>query len=361
MSLRQKTMLQYFIKRLFLMIPTLLGITLITFFIIKLAPGDPVSLQMMFAGDGLSPEALSAELNKKQNPVELPEWYQKYIPKEEGIQKKSLTWIGENSILYLKWMKGILTLDFGYSLKDKRAVSTKIKEALPITITLNIITILIVYLISIPLGIYSALNKDKILDKVVMVKLFILYALPSFWVATLLQVYLAGGEYLNLFPLIGYESDYADQLSGFSWILNVAWHLILPIVVSVYGSFAFLSRFSRTNFLEVIHQDYIRTARAKGLSERKVIWKHAFRNSLIPLVTLMSTLLPALLGGSVIIEKIFSIPGMGMLGFEAVLSRDMPVIMGISFIAASLTLISLLISDFIYVWVDPRISFSQKS
>jgi peptide/nickel transport system permease protein len=352
------------------MIPTLLGIMFITFIMLKLAPGDPVSLKLMFAGDGLSPEALNAELSKQEEPFELPEWYlsmksslsESFHGQEEGTKTdEALTWVGKNTIYFGKWVYNIAKLDFGYSSKDKKPVLTKIKEALPITLTLNIISILIVYFISVPLGIWSALNKEKLIDKVVMVKLFLLYALPSFWVATLLQVYLAGGDYLNLFPLIGYESDYADSLGFFDWLLNVAWHLVLPITVSVYGGFTFLSRFCRTNFLEVIKQDYIRTARAKGLSSKKVIWKHAFRNSLIPLVTLMGTLLPALLGGSVIIEKIFSLPGMGLLAFEAVLSRDQNLIMGISVISAFLTLISLLITDFLYTFVDPRVSFDSKT
>ena len=239
-------------------------------------------------------------------------------------------------------------------------MSEKILEALPITLTLNILAILIVYAISIPLGIWSAMKEHSLIDKVVMVKLFILYSLPSFWVATLLLVFLAGGEYLDLFPLAGYISDGAEKLSFFPRLANIAWHLVLPVTAYVYGGFAFLSRFSRTNFLEVIRQDYIRTARAKGLPERTVLWKHAFRNSLIPLVSLMGTLLPALLGGSVIIEQIFSIPGMGMLSFESVLSRDENVIMGITTIGAFLTLLSLLISDLLYVVVDPRISFEGK-
>ena len=351
------------------MIPTLIGITLITFFIMKLAPGDPVSLKLMFAGQGISPQALAKELARKEGPLDLPAWYTHFTHrvsralqgKTEGtVTEKSLNWIGKNSLHYGKWLKNLSRLDFGLSSKDKRPVSERIWEALPITLTLNIISILIVYLISIPLGIWSALRENSIWDKIVMVKLFILYSLPTFWVATILLVFLAGGEYLNLFPLMGYVSDGAENFSAGEWLLNVAWHLVLPLVAYVYGSFAFLSRFSRSNFLEVIRQDYIRTARAKGLSEKKVIWKHAFRNSLIPLVTLMGTLLPALLGGSVIIEQIFSIPGMGMLAFEAVLGRDQNVIMGIATIDAFLTLLSLLVSDLLYVAVDPRITFEGR-
>src|SRR3989338_2993510 len=345
-------MLNYLMKRMLIMIPTLLGITFVTFLVMKLAPGDPVSLKLMFAGDNISPQALASELSKQTSPLDLPALY----PKDN----KAAKWVGENTLFYLKWLKNITKLDFGLSLKDKRPVMGRIKEALPITLALNLITIAIVYFISVPLGIWSALNKDSVLDKIVMIKLFILYSLPTFWVATLLLVFFAGGEYLYWFPLMGYESEMADSLPWWRWIGDVVWHLFLPIVASVYGSFAFLSRFARSNFLEVVRQDFIRTARAKGLSESRVIFKHALRNAMIPFITLMGTLLPGLLGGSVIIEKIFSIPGMGLLSFDAVLGRDYNVIMGIATIDAFLTLISLLVSDVLYVWVDPRITFEGK-
>lgn len=362
-------MLNYILKRLLLIIPTLIGITFITFIVMKLAPGDPVSLKLMFAGEGISQSAMAKELAKTEDPIQVPDWYENFSQwtstKLTGQPKATtlynvLSWTGKNSVYYLKWLGNICRLDFGYSTKDKRSVMTRIKETLPITLALNIITIFIVYFVSIPLGIWSAIRRTSIWDKVVMVKLFILYSLPTFWVATLLLTFFAGGEYLDWFPLMGYESDQADQLSFGAWIGDVAWHLVLPIMASVYGSFAFLSRFSRSNFLEVVRQDYIRTARAKGLPERTVLFKHAFRNSMIPLVTLMGTLLPALLGGSIIIEKIFSIPGMGLLSFEAILSRDYNLIMGIQTIDAFLTLVSLLLSDLMYVMVDPRISFEGK-
>lgn len=351
------------------MIPTLIGITFITFILMKLAPGDPVSLKLQFATGGLSPQEVSKELENLEDPIKLPAWYKnmtswlslKISGKPEGTKvEKIFTSLGKNSVLYFKWIKGIATFNFGYSTQDQRPVLDKIKEALPITLALNIISIFIVYLISIPVGIWSALNKNSLLDKIVMIKFFILYALPEFWIGTLLLIYFAGGEHLSWFPLTGYQSDDADQLSFLRHLVDISWHLFLPVVVYVYGSFAFLSRFSRSNFLEVIRQDYMRTAMAKGLSKGVVLWKHGFRNSLIPLVTLMGTLLPALLGGSVIIEQIFSIPGMGMLSFQSILSRDYNLIMGIAVIMAFLTLVSLLLSDLLNVVVDPRISYEGK-
>jgi len=214
---------------------------------------------------------------------------------------------------------------------------------------------IIVYIISIPGGILSALKKDSLYDRVSSLILFVLYSLPSFWVGLLLLMVLSGGDYLNLFPLGGIVSDWAEDFGFFDRMLNIAWHLMLPVATLTYGGFAFLSRYTRATMLEVINQQYIMTARAKGLSEKRVVLVHAFRNSLVPLVTLMATILPGLLGGSVIVESIFSIPGMGMLAFEAILARDIPVIMAIASISAALTLLGILIADILYGVVDPRI------
>ncbi len=320
------------------MIPTLLGITLLTFLIIKIAPGNPI-LNKLQGGEGLSAKHLSM-----QNYEQLKKLYDLDAPLPQQ---------------YGRWLKRIIQLDFGESFKDHRPVLQKIKEALPITLTLNFIEVLIVYLIAVPLGVYSAVKSNSFFDKAVMVGMFFLYALPTFWVAMLLLKFFASGEGLNLFPLAGYASDGSEILPWYQKFLDIAWHLILPITCMVYGSFAFLSRFSRNNLLEVLRSDYIRTARAKGLTERTVLWKHGFRNSLIPLVTLMGSLLPALMGGSVIIEQIFSINGMGKLGFDSVVGRDYPTIMAIASIEAFLTLVSLLIADLAYVSVDPRISFEK--
>lgn len=359
-------MFAYIIKRILLMIPTLVGITLITFFIMKLAPGDPVMLKLMFAGEGISPDALAAQLQSQKPPIELSEGYLEFSEKiaqtvhgEENFQEtftyKSFHWIGENTIFYGKWLKNIVHLDFGLSFKDQKSVTKKIWEALPVTLLINIVAIFVIYLVSIPLGIWSAIHQGTVMDKIVMVKLFLFYSLPTFWVATMLLVFFAGGDYLDIFPLLGIKSDDFAELSFFGKIADVSWHLCLPVLAETIGSFAFLARFSRSNFLDVIRQDYIRTARAKGLPERTVLFKHGLRNAMIPFVTLMGTLLPALLGGSVIIEQIFSIPGMGMLSFEAVLGRDHNVIMGIAIISAFLTLVSLLFADLMYTVVDPRI------
>lgn len=368
-------MKNYLLKRILLIIPTFLGITLMTYFIIRFAPGSPLSVKLQ-ASEGIKAQAISKETLDQLNKLygldtPLPAWYEHFIHstnakffgikdvEEQNWFRKAAEAVGKNSIQYGQWLKRFIKFDFGESFKDHRPVLTKIKEALPITLTLNLIEILLVYLISIPLGVYSALRRDSSLDKFVMLNLFILYSLPTFWVATLLMMLFSSADGLNWFPMVGFASDGAENFVWYRWLLDVGWHLVLPVSCMVYGSFAFLSRFSRSTMLEVIRQDYIRTARAKGLPRKTVIWKHAFRNSLIPLVTLMGTLLPALLGGSVIIEQIFSIPGMGKLGFESVLARDYPTIMAIASIEAMLTLLSLLLSDLLYVWIDPRISFEK--
>ncbi len=366
----------YLFKRLLAIIPTLLGITVITFFMIKLAPGNPVSLKMQ-AAQGLKSEALSASVADETLKlyglkVELPTYYEAWIhrttaflygddPKvDPKFSRRALEFLGQNFIQYKIWLTEMFQLNFGTSFKDHRPVWDKIKEALPITLALNLIEILIVYFISIPLGVFSAVRSDSFSDKTIMLLLFVLYSLPSFWVATLLLMYFAGGDHLNWFPIVGLLSDGAENFPFWKKLGNIAWHLVLPVTAMVYGSFAFLTRFSRTNILETLHQDYVRTALAKGLTFKRAVWHHAFRNSLIPLVTLMGTLLPALLGGSIIIEQIFAIPGMGRLAFESVLARDYPTIMAIAAISAFLTLISLLISDLAYVWVDPRVSFKAR-
>ncbi len=369
-------MATYILKRLLAMVFTLFGITWITFFLIRLAPGNPVS-QKLLGAQGLKAEALSGKVMNETMKlyglkVELPPAYENFIhqvtlklhgsdPQDKPwISRRVLEFVGQNSIQYKIWISELLRFNFGESLKDHRPVLEKITEALPITLTLNLLELFIVYFISIPLGVFSAVHRDSFADKATMLFLFILYSLPSFWVAILLLMYFSGGDYLNWFPLGGLLSDGAEQWSFPQRALNFAWHLVLPVTAMVYGSFAYLTRFSRSTMLEVLQQDYVRTARAKGVSQRGTLWRHAFRNTLIPIVTLLGTLLPALLGGSVIIEQIFNIPGMGRLAFESALAYDYPTVMAISTITALLTLVSLLLSDLAYTLVDPRISFSGR-
>lgn len=359
-------MIVYIIKRLFALVPTLIGITLITFFIMKLIPGDPVKMRLMFANPNLSSDQLAAYIQSEEPPIQLSQSYRRFAEKvsygihgKDGISNQRayrvMIWVGENTKYYLKWLSHVVRFDFGRSVKDHRPVTKKILTSLPITIVINLISVILIYAIAIPSGIWSARRRGTVWDKIVLIKLVVWYALPSFWVASLLLMYLAGGEYLNLFPIIGLTSENHANLSWIGQLLDYAWHLALPVFVTVVSGLAYLTRFARNNFLEVLDQDYMRTARAKGLPENTVIYKHGLRNALIPFVTLVGMLIPGLLGGSVIVEQIFNIHGMGMLSFEAVLGRDQNVIMAIATLSAFITLLGLLISDLLYRCVDPRV------
>jgi peptide/nickel transport system permease protein len=264
-------------------------------------------------------------------------------------------------VQYGIWMKNLLTLEFGESFKDNQPVWSKIVERLPVTIKLNALSILLVYLIAIPLGIYSATHPDTWSDQALTLFAFILFAVPLVWAATMAIVFICGGDFLYLFPPGGLESlDYSQQWPFWQKMKDQAWHLFLPVVLMSYDGFAGLSRYMRASMLEVLGQDYVRVARAKGLSEKVVVLKHVLRNSLIPLVTILAGILPGIIGGSVIIETIFSIPGLGQLGYESVLARDYPTIMALFTVSAVLTLIGILISDLLLSVVDPRIAFGRR-
>jgi peptide/nickel transport system permease protein len=326
----------YIARRLLLAIPTLLGITAVTFLIIQLAPGNPAMMAIRRGAAGITEDAISKEIVEQTK-------------KLYGLDKPI-------PVQYALWLKRLATFDFGTSYKDHRNVLEKILERLPVSLQLSFISILLVYLIAVPIGVYSSTHQHTLSDNVITVFLFILYSLPNFWVATLLIMFLGGGDFLDLFPIYGLVSDNYEQLTFWGKFGDRLWHLVLPITCLTYVGLARISRFGRVGMLEAIRQDYIRTARAKGLSEKAVVFKHAFRNSIIPIVTLLAALLPAMLGGSVIIESIFSIPGMGQLAFESILARDYPTIMGITTISALLTLIGILLADLCYALIDPRIS-----
>lgn len=337
-------MTDYVIKRILLFIPTLIIITMITFLICRLAPGDPTEMKI-----GQTAEAQKTDAKNLMN-----EQAKEFYKKKFGLDKPLPT-------QYVIWIGNMLQGDFGNSFKDNRPVIQKIFERLPITMTISICSFLLIYIIAIPIGIYSAARQYSFWDRTTTVILFVLYSLPNFWIATLAIVFLCNVEYLKIFPTAGIKSENFDTLSMFGKISDLVSHLFLPIIISSLTSFAFLSRQMRSSMLEVIRQDYIRTARAKGLSERKVILKHALRNSLIPIITLVGGLLPAMISGSVIMETIFSIPGIGQLAFQAILDRDYPLIMAELVLASFLTVVGILLVDILYSFVDPRIAFTKKS
>lgn len=319
---------EYIAKRLVLMIPLLLGITIICFVVIHLAPGSPTDLQT-----DLNPQ-VSAEAKER-----LKAMYD--LDKPLHVQ-------------YWLWLKKLALFDLGTSFSsDHRPVVDKVMERIPITIVINVLSLFMIIVIAIPIGVLSAVHRDSLFDKATTIFVFIGFAVPTFWLALLLMILF--GVKLNWLPISGLRSIGYGEVSFFAALFDMAKHLLLPVLLSAFGGLAGLSRYMRSNMLEVIRQDYITTARAKGLSERTVIYKHALRNALLPVITILGLSVPGLIGGSVIFETIFAIPGMGQLFYMSVMSRDYPVIMGILFIGAILTLLGNLIADISYAVADPRI------
>ena len=253
-----------------------------------------------------------------------------------------------------------VTLDFGRSFKDNQPVIGRILQRLPVTLEINIIALVIAYLVGLPLGVWLAVKQNTFTDRLLTTGTFVLWSMPSFWVGMLLIIFLCNREFFYWFPASGMQSlDASGDWSTLRTVTDHLYHMFLPVLASAYISFATISRYMRTSMLENLRQDYVRTARAKGLSENVVILRHVYRNSLIPIVTTSAGLLPALIAGSVFIETIFTIPGMGLLGFESVLSRDYPMVMAIFTIGSLLSLLGILVSDILLKVVDPRITFDQ--
>ena len=273
----------------------------------------------------------------------------KYIP--------VIYWYGLNN-QYHRWISKFIQGDFGISFQDKRPVSSKIGDALKWSMILSISSIIIAYFIAIPLGVKSAIDKGKTSEKLISTGLFLLYSLPNFWVATLLIQFLGGGG-LNWFPTFGLGS-LSEGAPFWDRFWETAYHLILPLFCLTYASFAFISRQMRGGMLDILELDYIRTAKAKGLKKRVVVWKHAFKNSLMPIITLFANIFPMAISGSFIIEIIFSIPGMGQLTLSAIYARDYPIVFTVLMFTAILTLIGNLVADILYAYIDPRISFTIK-
>ncbi len=311
------------------MFPLLIGITLITFLVIHLAPGKPTQVMR-----SLNPRVSRETVEK--------------LEKLYGLDKPL-------HVQYWIWLKRVFSLDFGNSFLDGRRVIDRIKERLPITILLNVLSLLLIVAVALPLGVISAVKQHSFFDRFTTILVFVGFATPSFWLALLLM-YLFGVK-LGWLPISGL---YSLEFSSLSWggkVVDLLKHLLLPVSVAAFGGLAGISRYTRSNMLEVIRAEYLRTARAKGLPERVVLFRHALRNALLPVITLLGLSIPGLIGGSVIMETVFGIPGMGRLFYEAAMSRDYPLIMGILTIGAFLTLLGNLLADLLYAWVDPRIKY----
>lgn len=320
-------MILYLLKRLLMMIPLLFGITLISFIVIHLAPGGPVEVETE-----MSPK-VSAEAREN-------------LKKLYGLDKPLY-------LQYLDWVKRFVRLDFGTSFVDGKRVVVKIKERIPITLIINLLSLLLIISIALPAGVLSATRQYSLFDKLTTVFVFLGFSTPTFWLALLMMIIF--GVTLGVLPISGIQSIDVSGMGGFERLLDKVHHLILPVTLSAFSGIAGFSRYSRSSMLEVIRQDYIRTARAKGLKESTVIVQHALRNALLPIVTILGLAVPGLIGGAVIFETIFAIPGMGLLFYQSTLARDYPTIMGVLVIGAVLTLIGNLLADVSYALVDPRI------
>lgn len=260
-----------------------------------------------------------------------------------------------------RWMINMVRLDFGTSCKTGRSIRSDILAHLPWTLVMSFISIFFAYGISIPLGIKAARKRGSRFDKITELTVFILFSLPRFWVALVLISFLGNDEFLGWFPSNGVQTTGSDSWPFFDRLADWAWHLVLPTIAYTYASFAFISRQVRGATIEALSQDYTRTARAKGLSEKVVAWKHAFRNSLIPIVTIFAGLLPSLIGGSIILERIFAIPGLGKRVFDYIRTDDFYSVIAFFTLSSILVLAGILLSDILYAVVDPRISFSGRN
>jgi peptide/nickel transport system permease protein len=328
-------MLKYLLKRILWMIPMLIGISLISFFIMHLAPGDITSNEASF-----NPRA-SEESRQK-----LREIY--------NLDKPVI-------VQYGLWLQRISKLDFGnqrpvlWQEKDKNGNITKglIQEALPITLMINLLGIIIIFSISIVLGTLASVRQNTWVDRSITLFVFIGFAIPGFWLALLLMYWT--GVVNQWLPISGLHSPGYLNLSTTAQFFDLLKHLALPVFISSLSGLAGISLYVRNGMLEVLNQDFITTARAKGINEKRVVFVHALKNAILPLITIVGLSIPGLIGGSVIAESIFAIPGMGKLFYDAVLMRDFPVIMGILTIGSFLTLIGNLLADLGYAWADPRV------
>jgi peptide/nickel transport system permease protein len=326
-------MLNYLIRRAVLGIITLLMITMVVYVLVRNMPGTPLTLDMAM----MNPRAMPSEAEIER------------LNRLYGLDKPIYE-------AYFIWLGNVVRFDFGRSIPQGNVpVGQLILQRMPATLLLSVTSLVLTYLLSIPIGLWATVHSGTYRERTVSTILYMLYSLPAFVAALYLQLLFYSK--LGWLPLFGLHSDNFETLSTSGKMWDIARHSILPIICFTYGSLAYYSRFIRANMQEVIRQDYIRTAQAKGVPPRQVIWRHAFRNTLIPLVTLFGLTLPHLLSGAVILEQIFAWPGMGRLYFEAIGQRDYDTIMGLTLMFSTLTLLGQLVADILYAVVDPRVTY----
>lgn len=353
-------MLHYILKRMILMIPTLFLILLINFIIVQIAPGGPVeqAIQQIQNAQGLG-----VNPNNSNTLGELAQYEGARGLSPEMIEKIKAQYGFDQPAYERFWimLKGYLTLDFGTSFFKDKTVVQLLYEKLPVTLSLGIWSTFLIYMIAISLGISKAKKNGLLFDRATSLLLAISYAVPSFVFAIVLVVFFAGGSYWQWFPLQGLVSENFEHLSFIGKVKDYFWHMCLPIISMVLGSFAALTYLTKYSFVEELNKPYVLTARSKGLNENQVLFRHVFRNAiLIVVAALPETLVGIFFVGNLFIEIIFNLDGVGLLGFEAITQRDYPVIFGTLFLFTFFGLILRLIGDVLYHWIDPRIDFESR-
>jgi microcin C transport system permease protein len=338
------------------MIPTLFGVMLITFTVTQFVPGGPVERMMAVMEGGAGGEIVAgAASNLYQGASGLDQERIEQLKKLYGFDQPPVT-------RFFKMMRSYLVFDFGESYYHHKRVTELVISKLPVSMSLGLWTFMIVYSVCIPLGIAKAVREGSRFDMVTTTIILIGYAIPGFVLGIILIVFFGGGSFLNIFPLRGIVSDNWADFSMIHKTLDYLWHMVLPITASAVGSLAVMTMLTRNSFLEEIRKQYVMTARAKGLSEGQVLYKHVFRNAIIPIITgFPGSFIASFFTGSLLIETIFSLDGMGLLAYESVLNRDYPVVLGTLYFFTIIGLVSRLLSDISYVLVDPRISFDRVS
>lgn len=324
---------RYLLRRLVYAILTFFGITIATFTLVHSVPGDPITFYIARAGaHSIPPEILEAIRREHHLDQPLP-------------------------LQYLHWVRSVVSLDFGRSIVERRAVREMIFEKLPNTFQLNTAAFLLAAVVGIPIGLWSAARSGRPIERASAVLFFLLYSLPSFWVALLLMQFFS--VRMDVFPLFGMTSDDYYELGTPARIADRMRHMVLPVLTLTYAQLAIFARFSKSALTEVIRADFITAARARGAGEAAVMWRHAFRNALIPLITLLGLTIPYLISGSVIVEQIFQWDGVGLLYYDAILTRDYPVIMALTVATAIVTLLASVLADVLYALADPRVRVGE--
>jgi microcin C transport system permease protein len=346
----------YVLKRILLMLPTLFGIVFVTFVVLQLVPGGPVERMMaQLRAHERGGEAGAGQIaaGGREGLVDLREEQRAYLNKLYGFDKPL-------PAQFWGWITRLFTFDFGESYYRHRTVVGLVLEKLPVSLSLGGWSFLLVYATCIPLGIRKARMNGSPFDAVTSVAILIGYSIPGFALGVFLIVLLGGGSFLSLFPLRGLTSDGFNQLSWSAKVLDYAWHLVLPLTCYVIGSFSVMTLLTKNSFLEQITSQYVQVARAKGASEDRVLWRHVFRNAMIPVVLgFPGSFLSIFFGSSLLIETLFSLDGLGLLSYESIVSRDYPVVMATLFFFSLLALVSNLLSDLSLILMDPRISFKS--